>query len=316
MPVLVGDLPPAFVRVFAFLLGASIGSFLNVVVYRLPRGLSVVQPRSFCPACKTPIAAYDNLPIVGWLLLRGRTRCCKTRLSPRYAVVEALVALLALAIAERFVLGVDPDTELWIAGLDGLYLFAVASLLVTLAFIDLDTMLLPDELVLPGAALALVAAAVRDHAPSAGEAALGAGIGFLGVQLLFVWGYERLTGRRGMGEGDAKLLLLIGAAIGWRGVLFSLVAGALQGTVVALVLLLLGRRLSPELPKEVVEHEAKLEGLSAEEAQAALEAEAEADKPAHAGQLKMPFGPFLALGALQFLLFGDAILARLGAELE
>lgn len=309
MPVLVGEFPPVFVRVFAFFLGASVGSFLNVVVYRLPRGLSVVKPRSFCPSCKTPIAAYDNIPIFGWLLLRGRTRCCKTKLSPRYPMVEALVAVLALAIAERFVVSVDPELPLADVGLEAFYLFTIASLLVALAFIDLDTMLLPDELVLPGAAIALVAAGIRDRAPSAIDAALGAGIGFLTIQVLFVWGYEKLSGRRGMGEGDAKLMLLIGAATGWHGAIFALVAGALQGAVVSVALLLSGKNVTPEIPKDVLEHEAKREGLTLEEAQAELAA---TEPPAaHAGQLKVPFGPFLALGALEFLLFGDFILRTL-----
>lgn len=310
MPVLVGDFPPAFVRVFAFLLGASVGSFLNVVVYRLPRGLSVVKPRSFCPSCKKPIPAYDNIPIFGWLLLRGRTRCCKTRLSLRYPMVEALVALLALAIAERFIIAADPEIELWVVALEAFYLFGVASLLVALAFIDLDTMLLPDELVLPGAAIALVAAGLRDRAPSAIDAALGAGIGFLTVQVLFVWAYEKVTGRRGMGEGDAKLLLFIGAATGWHGAIFALVAGAVQGALVSIVLLLSGKSVTPEIPKDVLAHEAKLDGLTPEEA--AAELAAAEPPPAHAGQLKVPFGPFLALAALEFLLFGDAILARTG----
>ena len=174
-------------------------------------------------------------------------------------------------------------------------------------FVDLEFMEIPDEVSLPLAALGLATVGFRDL-PGAENAALGAGGGFLLVQLVFVWSYERLTGRRGMGEGDAKLLMAIGAFLGWRGALFSLVAGAFQGVAVTLVSLIAGRKLGPELEDEDEETEGE---HAAEDAEAGDEDAEASDEDAEAGDeeeeenegpepLKIPFGPFLALGALEF----------------
>jgi leader peptidase (prepilin peptidase)/N-methyltransferase len=133
------------------------------------------------------------------------------------------------------------------------------------------------------------------------SAAVGAGAGYLTVQLIFVWGYERIAGRRGMGEGDSKLLLMIGAFLGWKGALFSIVAGSLQGVVYAAFALLTGRKLTPDIDERIIEGEA------VEAPQDVQEVEGE-DAP-RVGLLKLPFGPFLALGALEYLLAGDAILS-------
>ena len=131
--------------------------------------------------------------------------------------------------------------------------------------------------------------------PGLWSSAVGAGAAYLFVQLVFVWGYEHIAGRRGMGEGDSKLLLMIGAFLGWRGALFSVVAGSLQGLVFTAFALLTGRKLTPDIDERVIDGEV-------------LEAPAEPDD-SRVGQLKLPFGPFLALAALEYMLAGDAILS-------
>ena len=153
---------------------------------------------------------------------------------------------------------------------------------------------IPDEVTLPCAALGLVSAPFRTE-PGLWSAAVGAGAAYLIVQLIFVWGYERVAGRRGMGEGDSKLLLMIGAFLGWRGALFSVVAGSLQGLVFAAFALITGRKLTPDIEDRVIDGEV-------------IEAPEEPET-SRVGVLKLPFGPFLALGALEYLLAGDAILS-------
>jgi len=153
---------------------------------------------------------------------------------------------------------------------------------------------IPDEVSLPCAAIGLLGAPFRAE-PGVWSAAVGAGAAYLTVQLVFVWGYERLTGRRGMGEGDSKLLMMIGAFLGWRGALFSVVAGSLQGLLFAGFALVSGRKLTPDIEERVIDGEV----IGPPEDQA----------PSRVGLLKLPFGPFLALGALEYLLAGDAILS-------
>ena len=293
--MLAADLAPWFVRILAFVWGALWGSFFNVAIYRWPLGMSVVSPPSHCPGCQTPIPALRNLPIVGWLLLRGRAACCGNPISPRYPLIELLTALLTVAIAEQLIVGAAQDTTALRASLETLVYFVFVGGLLIATFVDLEWMEIPDEVSLPGAALGLVTAPFRSW-PGAIDATLGAGAGFLLVQLVFVWGYERLTGRRGMGEGDAKLLLMIGAFLGLKGALFSLVAGSFQGILYAAFATLTGRDLKPEIKDR------EIDGML-------IEAPDEDDEQnTGIGGLKLPFGPFLALGALEYLFAGKAIL--------
>ena len=313
--VLASELPPWIIRAFALLFGAAWGSFFNVAIHRWPRGESVVTPPSHCPACGAHIRAGDNIPILGWLLLRGRARCCGARISARYPLVELMGALLCTALAERFIVRAPGDALLSGVSLEALAYFAFAGGLLVATFVDLDHMEIPDEVSLPGAALGLATAPLRGW-PGAEACALGAGGGYLVVQLLFVWTYERLTGRRGMGEGDAKLLMMIGAFVGWRGALFALVAGAMQGLVATAISMIAGR--PPQTATATKTEPATAtatETATATATATATDTETEtatatADNPsepppAHAGHLKVPFGPFLALGALEFLFFGD-----------
>ena len=283
-----------FVWLVAFAWGAAWGSFYNVAIYRWPRGMSVVRPPSHCPNCGEPIRAWTNVPILGWLFLRGKASCCGNPISARYPLVELLGAILCVAIAELWVVRAAPGTLLLHATIETILYYVFASGLLIATFVDIEWMEIPDEVSLPCAALGLVSAPFRVE-PGLWSAAVGAGAAYLSVQVLFVWGYEALTGRRGMGEGDSKLLMMIGAFLGWRGALFSVVAGSLQGLIFAGFALVTGRKLTPTIEERVIDGEL-------------IEAREEADT-SRVGLLKLPFGPFLALAALEYRLAGDAILS-------
>jgi len=224
--------------VLAALAGLLIGSFLNVCIHRLPRDLSVVRPRSFCPGCEKTIAWYDNVPVLSYVLLRGRCRHCGARIAPRYPIVE-------LGTAAAFVLCV--------AAL-GLSLAALkyclfSAILITLIASDLETWTLPDEFTLGGTAVGLVLSAImpmpagwaiillpRSTPPmwtSVFESVLGAA--FLSGMVWFLgWAFEKIRHREGMGLGDVKMLAMIGAFLGLQGALLTLITSTLLGSVVGL----------------------------------------------------------------------------------
>ncbi len=312
MTVVLDDFPPLFLRVFAVLFGLIWGSFLNVVIYRVPRHLSVVSPPSHCPACGKPIRPWDNVPVLGWLVLRGKARCCGVPVSPRYPLVEAIGGLLSLAILEVIVFRLSPLTPapramaVYVADL------ALALGLVAGAFIDLEHMYLPDSITLGGALLGVATASLRSMRFV--DALLGAAVGFVIVWLPFGVIYRRLRGRVGMGLGDAKLLMLAGSWFGWGGALFVLGAGAVQGTLVALPLLLFkGKIEDPEAVRlEREEMKKELATLPPEE-RAEVEKELAADPlseeaGAGLGQVRMAFGPFLALATIECLLVGRDVM--------
>jgi leader peptidase (prepilin peptidase) / N-methyltransferase len=206
-------MPVAIVAVFAGAVGAATGSFLNVVAYRLPRGDSLVHPRSRCPGCGTTIKAYDNVPVIAWVLLRGRCRSCHAPISARYPVVEGLTAALAVAI-------VLTKHSLASAAL-GLALLIV---LVPVALIDLDHRIIPNRITLPAAIAAIaIGAGLRPSGLPEQLIAGAAGGGFL---LLFALAYPR-----GMGMGDVKLAAVLGLYLG-RSVAVALLAGVLAATIV------------------------------------------------------------------------------------
>ncbi len=172
--MLASDLPPWIVRALAFVFGAVWGSFFNVAIYRWPREMSIVSPPSHCPSCGTPIPPWRNVPILGYLLLRGRAACCGAKLNPRYLLVEVSSAVLCVALAERYVVRAPASTSLGDASLLALVYFAFVGALLVATFVDLEWMEIPDEVSLPTAALGLATAPLRPH-PGAEAAALGAG---------------------------------------------------------------------------------------------------------------------------------------------
>ncbi len=226
-----------------FALGLAFGSFLNVCIYRLPRGIGVTLPRSACPACHQRIAAYDNIPVLSWLILRGRCRHCKAPISPRYLAVEVLTGLMFLACFAEF--GYT---------LAMVKYCALGFLLLGLIFIDAETQLLPDEMTLPGIVLGLVFSGfvpVNDLVSqlfpmlvsvplhqvsrwlSVGDSFAGAVVG-----ASFIYGagaiYLRARGVHGMGFGDVKLMAMVGAFLGTKLTIFTIFAGSIVGSLVGL----------------------------------------------------------------------------------
>jgi leader peptidase (prepilin peptidase)/N-methyltransferase len=204
--------------VLAFVGGAIIGSFLNVVAYRLPRGESLARPASRCPACETPIKPYDNIPVLSWLLLRGRCRACGARISPRYPIVEAVTGLLCAAV----VVAKGADSDAWLG-------LAFVLVLVPITLIDLDVRLIPNSLTLGGSVAALVIQAIvaPDMLVEALIAAAAAG-GFLLIAVL--------AHPRGMGMGDVKLAAMMGLYLG-RAVAPAMFVALLTGTIVGAVIM-------------------------------------------------------------------------------
>jgi leader peptidase (prepilin peptidase) / N-methyltransferase len=222
------DMPEWFAIAVAAAYGLVLGSFLNVVIHRLPREMSLLRPRSHCPGCGTLVRWYDNVPVLSYFALRGRCRGCRTPISPRYPLVElACGALLASCVA-RF--GVS------VVGAEAIVLVL---LLLPLAFIDLEHHLLPDVLTLPGIACGLAFSAVGGLAPLR-DAAIGAVIGGALPYLVIVV-YRLIRGVEGMGLGDVKLLAMAGAFLGWQGVLLTLGLGSCLGAVVGVILIATGK---------------------------------------------------------------------------
>ncbi|MBX3230374.1 MAG: prepilin peptidase [Labilithrix sp.] len=339
-------LPLWLARAFVFAFGLLWGSFLNVVIYRLPRDMSVVRPGSHCPGCGKPIAGYDNIPVLTYVILRGRSRCCGTKISPRYPLVELMGGMLSLAVFEVLVLSLPGATPahraLAIYGAD----FTLCLGLVAAAFIDAEFMILPDSITIGGAVLGVATASLRDLGMK--DALIGATVGFVGLWFPFTFLYKGLLGRTGMGLGDAKLIGLAGAWFGWPGAVVALFAGAFQGTIATGIAYVAGWE--PSLPSGVREDIAQLEADAAagdEEAKKALaedplteeedafilrffrrlfgipepepeldlegppteEEHAEMTKPPRA---RIPFGPFLILAILELLFAGDWLKSRIG----
>ena len=290
-----------------FALGLTFGSFLNVCVYRLPRGLSTVHPRSSCPNCQQLIAFYDNMPVVSWLILRGRCRHCKTRISPRYLVVELLTGVLFLACYACF--GLTPATIKYCA---------FGFLLLGLIFTDAETQLLPNQLTLPGIALGLLfslVVPVNDLVSqllpglfslplnaanwrwfSFADALLGAVAG-----ASFIYGagaiYLRARGVHGMGLGDVKLMAMVGAFLGLRLTIFTLFTGSIVGSLaglatVAAVWMKRTRR------RMIRGHESAQEARRRAWASAAVALR----------RLPMPFGVYLGSMAMFAFFFGNRFL--------
>lgn len=306
--VTLADLPPGLLRVCAVLFGLVWGSFLNVVIHRVPRRMSVVRPASHCPACGATIRPWHNIPLLSWLWLRGRARCCGAAISPRYPLVEAIAGVLALALVEVVILPLPPATT-------GIHLlavfiahFALVLGLTAAAFIDLEFMVVPDSISLGGTVLGLCTFSIRGL--SLGEALAGAAVGFTIIWLPFVWGYAKLRGAPGMGLGDAKLVMLAGAWFGIAGALLVLGAAAIQGAVVATAIgVVRGRIDEPEAVvqerEELARELAALPPEQRREVERSLEADPLTTAPQPGwGKARIAFGPFLILATLELLLLG------------
>ena len=209
--------------------GAVLGSFANVIIYRVPRGESIVAPGSRCPHCRVPIRAWDNIPLVSFLLLRGRCRRCRARIALRYPLVEGLMAVLAAAAWSAF-LPVPPSTASLSRFLSALILLF---LLLVITFIDLDHQLILNRITYPGVVIGLALAAAQGHVVPAALSAVGAAGLIASIVVL---------SRGGMGGGDIKLAGLMGAFLCWPGVAVALFAGFLAGGMVGIVLLALRLR--------------------------------------------------------------------------
>ncbi len=285
-------LPLWLFETYIFLLGAVVGSFLNVVIARLPEGMSVVHPRSRCPKCESAIPWYLNIPVLSWVLLRGQCANCAQQISLRYPVIELLTAVLFLAVARRF-----GQNEATVLGL------ILAGSLIAITFIDLDVWEIPDEISLPGIVLG---AALRPWAFDVPwyDGVLGVVVGG-GVLWAVRAGFYLLRKQEGLGFGDVKLIAMIGGFLGVKAILPVLMIASVSGIVGGLVMLALGFKedeKSPEPPPEPApETSPETEPELAEED--AAEEEVDWVPPKNA----VPFGPFLALGALAQLLFGAQI---------
>ena len=327
---------------FAFVFGTLIGSFLNVVIYRVPAGLSVVKPASRCPACETPIRWYDNIPIVSWLVLRGKCRACKSEIPWRYAGVEALTGVLSAAVFYQQFGGMLRATALpaeeVLLGSFLIYLlhFAFVALLVAIAFVDLDHYLIPHEFTVPGIALGLAAPWIIDAALS--ERAMlyvwppvtpwmslaGALGGYLAIIAIFYL-YLAVRGVEGMGGGDATLMALVGAWLGLPALVFVLFAASLQGLIAAGLSVLFWVEFVRDSTEIFVDEEKPEPADDAASAEPEAEATEEGlgrgalppreevgggalppreDTVVETGRAAVPFGPFISLAAAEFLLLG------------
>lgn len=266
----------------AFLAGLLIGSFLNVCVYRLPRDLSVVRPRSFCPHCEKMIAWYDNIPVVSYVLLGARCRHCRARIPLRYPLVElATAAAFAICFA-----ALGPT-------LAAAKYTIFSAILITLIASDLEERILPDEFTLGGTAIGLalapfvplefgwahilLPASLGPRWLSLGEAALGAGFSS-GIIWLVGWLYEKLRHREGLGFGDVKMIAMIGAFLGLKWALLTLITASLVGSISGLAYIFITRK--------------------------------------DASTYELPFGSFLGLAALAVAMFGEVVVvwySHLGA---
>ena len=276
------DVPRGIAALIAFAFGACVGSFVNVVAYRLPRDISIVAPRSFCPNCKNAIPFWANIPIFAYLGLRGRCAICSISIPFRYFLTE-----LALASAAAYL-------YLNFAPLDALARYVFCAGLFIVALIDYDWRVIPNVITFPGIPLGMLTA--WWVMPEVGWKSSLAGIA-IGAGFLFVTGeaYLRIRGREGIGMGDIWLLGMVGAFLGLPGTLFTLFAGSIMGTIGAIAVAVSGEHLRPL-------HE-PLPGAVAEVMASAAPAEA---TPRFL-QTEIPFGPFLALAAGIFALFQPAL---------
>lgn len=265
------------IALIIFVFGLIVGSFLNVCILRIPIAESVVLPSSHCPSCRTPIKPYDNIPVVSWLVLAGRCRKCKARISAMYPMVELATGLLFLAC--YLVFGLNAEALKWAI---------FAALLIVLTVTDLRERILPDKVNFVGLGLGLLlslftqptdgtATWLANHifaypppeaALSLGDALIGAGAAS-GLLWLVAEGYFRARGREGMGLGDVKMMAMAGAFLGLQRALLTILLGSLLGSVIGIAVIAVGRK---------------------------------------GRDFELPFGTFLGAGAILVMFFGSSAL--------
>jgi leader peptidase (prepilin peptidase)/N-methyltransferase len=242
---------------FAFIFGAVVGSFLNVCIFRMPAKTSIIKPLSQCPHCHHPIRFYDNIPLISYIVLKGKCRDCGGKISWRYPLVELLTAVLSLFMFIKFGLT-----------LNFLIYFIFVSVLIIIAFIDLDHQIIPDVLTLPGIPIFfLLAVFVVKDVPWL-DALIGLLVGG-GVLFGIAFVYELITKREGMGGGDIKLLAMIGGFLGWKSLIFILLFSSFSGAIVGIAAMI--------IKKQDMKY-------------------------------AVPFGPFLSAAAVAYLFWGDAFM--------
>ena len=244
------------ILIFSFIFGIILGSFLNVCIHRLPLHQSIVFPASHCCSCKKPIAFYDNIPLLSFIMLRGACRHCKAPISYQYPIVELLTGLLSLACMFT-----------WGVGLPYAVSLAFCAALIVVSFIDLEHQIIPDSISLPGILCGLI---LSFFTPSLTflDSLLGAALGG-GSLLIIAGGYYLITRQEGMGLGDVKLLAMMGAFLGWQSILFIIMVGSFSGALVGIAVMIKKKK----------------------------------DR-----RYAIPFGPFLSLGAVSYLLYGQQII--------
>jgi len=250
-------LPPYVTPFIAFIFGTCVGSFLNVCIYRIPRQKSILFPGSSCPACNHSIPFYLNIPILSYIILRGRCRHCQAPFSMRYPAVEAMTAVSAIVTAAHF--GITAQGGVW---------FLFFSTLTVISFIDYDFQIIPDIISLPGIPIFALASIFMGYHPWKDSLAgiLVGGGSLYGVAMIYYF----VRKEEGMGGGDIKLLAMIGAATGWQGVIFTLFAGSLCGTIAGCAAMAIKRSITP--------------------------------------RLRIPFGPYLSMGAIIYILKGEELI--------
>jgi len=242
--------------VVAFIFGMVVGSFLNVCICRMPKNESIVAPPSHCPHCLYQIRWYDNIPVVSYLILRGKCRGCGAHISLQYPFVELLNGILTLFLFLRF------GPTLAFAAL-----FLFCSALVVITFIDIEHQIIPDEISLSGIVIGFICSFFLK-----GHSWLNSLLGILlggGTLLLVAYTYQRLTGKDGMGGGDIKLLAMMGAFLGWKAVPFIIFASSLVGSLIGISIMLFQKK---------------------------------------DGKLAIPFGPYLAFGAVLYIFYGKPLI--------
>ena len=218
-----------FLNSFAFIFGAAIGSFLNVCIFRLPAKTSIITPGSRCPHCLKPLRFYDNIPLISFILLRGKCRNCGGKISWRYPLVELLTAVFALMLFLKFGLTLKFFT-----------FFIFVAVLIVITFIDLDHQIIPDIISLPGIPLFFLAAIFLVKIPWL-EALLGLLIGG-GILFAIAVVYELITKREGMGGGDIKLLAMIGGFLGLKSLMFVLFFSSFSGAIIGITAMIIKKQ--------------------------------------------------------------------------